>query len=120
MVTAYVLIEMGAGHSMHLVATLKKCHVVKDLDRVTGPYDVIAVLEAPSLEEISHIATASKAGIQVRDPRDLEVQLSMLLSNPNLRASMGERGMGMVAENSGATERSLQILLPLIDHRIRY
>ena len=74
----------------------------------------------PNFEEISHIATTSKAGIQARDPRDLEVQLSMLLSNPNLRASMGERGIGMVAENSGATEQSLQILLPLIDHRIRY
>ena len=58
MVTAYVLIEMAAGHSIHLVATLKKRHVVKDLDRVTGPYDVIAVLEAPSLEEISHIVAA--------------------------------------------------------------
>ena len=58
MVTAYVLIEMVAGHSMHLVATLKKRQVVKDLDRVTGPYDVIAVLEAPSLEEISDIVAA--------------------------------------------------------------
>jgi 3-deoxy-D-manno-octulosonic-acid transferase len=74
----------------------------------------------PNFEEISHITTASRAGIQARDPRDLEVQLSMLLSNPNLRASMGERGISMVAENSGATEQSLQILLPLIDQRIRY
>jgi 3-deoxy-D-manno-octulosonic-acid transferase len=72
----------------------------------------------PNFEEISHIATTSKAGIQARDSQDLEVQLSMLLSNPNLRELMGERGMRMVAENSGATERSLKILLPLIDHRI--
>ena len=72
----------------------------------------------PNFAEISQIVSASKAGIQVRDPQDLQVQLSMLLGNPNLRASMGERGMGMVAENSGATERSLQILLPLIEHRI--
>jgi 3-deoxy-D-manno-octulosonic-acid transferase len=73
----------------------------------------------PNFEEISHIATDTNAGIQVRDPRDLEAQLSMLLNNPNLRASMGERGIGMISENSGATERSLQILLPLINHRIR-
>ena len=74
----------------------------------------------PNFEEISQIATTSKAAIQVHDSRDLEEQLSMLLSNPNLRASMGERGMDIVAQNSGATERSLEILLPLIDHRIQY
>ena len=73
----------------------------------------------PNFEEISQITTTSKAGIQARDPNDLEVQLSMLLSNPNLRAAMGERGMLMVTENSGATEQSLQILLPLISHRIQ-
>lgn len=71
----------------------------------------------PNFEEISHIATTSKAGIQVQDSRDLEAQLSILLSDPNLRASMGERGIAMIKQHSGATEQSLQILLPLIDHR---
>ena len=73
----------------------------------------------PNFEEISRITIAAKAGVQARDSRDLEIQLSTLLSTPNLRSSMGERGLRVVAENSGATERSLQILLPLIDHRIQ-
>ena len=58
MVTAYVLIEMAAGHSRGLVNTLKKRHVVKEVDRVTGPYDVIAVLEAPTLDKISETVAA--------------------------------------------------------------
>ena len=57
MVRAYVLIEMVAGHSRNLVETLKKRQVVKDVDRVTGPYDVVAVLEAPDINKISDIVT---------------------------------------------------------------
>ena len=55
MVKAYVLIEMVAGHSRKLANTLKQRKVVKAVDRVTGPYDVVAILEAPSLNEISNI-----------------------------------------------------------------
>lgn len=55
MVTAYVLIEMTAGHSKNLVNTLKERKVAKEVDRLTGPYDVVAVLEAPSINEISNI-----------------------------------------------------------------
>ena len=55
MVRAYVLIEMVAGHSRNLVEELQKRQVVKELDRVTGPYDVIVVLEASDINRISDI-----------------------------------------------------------------
>ena len=55
MVRAYVLIEMVTGHSRNLVEELKKREVVEDLDRVTGPYDVIAVLKASDINRISDI-----------------------------------------------------------------
>lgn len=74
----------------------------------------------PNFEEISHLTTTSKAGIQVHDSQDLETQLSLLLGDPNLRASMGDRGLRMIEKNSGATEQSLQLLLPLINQRIQY
>lgn len=57
MVKAYVLIEMVAGHSKNLVAALKKRQVTRTLDRVTGPYDVIAVLEAEDLNAVSELVT---------------------------------------------------------------
>ena len=55
MVKAYVLIEMVAGHSQNLVNALRERQVVKDVDRVTGSYDVIAVLEDETINEISDI-----------------------------------------------------------------
>jgi len=48
---------MVAGHSRNLVKTLKARQVVQDLDRVTGPYDVVAVLEAQDINKISDIVT---------------------------------------------------------------
>ena len=55
MVKAFVLIEMVAGHSRDLVNALKERKVVSDVNRVTGPYDVIAVFEAADHNEISDI-----------------------------------------------------------------
>ena len=55
MVKAFILIEMVAGHSRDLVDTLKKRQSVTDVDRVTGPYDVIAVLEADNLDQVSDV-----------------------------------------------------------------
>ena len=66
MVIAYVLIEMVAGHSRDLVNALKDRQVVKEVDRVTGPYDVIAVLEATDLNKISDLVAAeihTRAGV---------------------------------------------------------
>ena len=58
MVKAYIFIEMVAGHAKNLVDHLVDQQAVAKIDRVTGPYDVIAVLEAPSLDEISNIVTS--------------------------------------------------------------
>ena len=69
-----------------------------------------------NFEEISQLAISSSAGIQAKNPEDLQTTLSGLLEDPNLRASMGEKGMALIAKNQGATEKSLQILLPLISH----
>ena len=53
MVRAYVLIKMAAGHSRLLVHSLKGRDGVRDVARVTGPYDVIVVLEGQEVDEIS-------------------------------------------------------------------
>ncbi len=57
MVRAYVLIEMVAGHSRKLAASLRGSESVTDVERVTGPYDVIAVLEGPDINAISDVVT---------------------------------------------------------------
>ncbi len=68
----------------------------------------------PNFREISQIAIDSQAGVQVHSQNDLETQLSTLLDDPNLRATMGENGVKMVAKNAGAIELSMNILSPLI------
>ncbi len=55
MVKAFVLIGMEAGHSRNLVTSLNGQPGVETVDRVTGPYDVIAVLEAENINTISEI-----------------------------------------------------------------
>ncbi len=57
MVKAYILIEMAAGHSGDLVKALKERSGVKSISRVTGPYDVIAVVEAPDLVKVHEFVT---------------------------------------------------------------
>ena len=58
MVLAYILIEMIAGHSRKLVTTLVNQKAFNVVDRVTGPYDVIAVVEAPDIDAVSDIVAS--------------------------------------------------------------
>ncbi|RLC61938.1 MAG: Lrp/AsnC family transcriptional regulator [Chloroflexi bacterium] len=52
---AFILIETTPGKARQVTTALKQLHGVKSADVVTGPYDVIAVLEA---ENMTNIATA--------------------------------------------------------------
>ena len=66
MVRAYVLIEMMAGYARQLVDSLNSHEGVADVARVTGPYDVIAVVEAKDVNEVSEIVSSavhSQAGV---------------------------------------------------------
>jgi DNA-binding Lrp family transcriptional regulator len=58
---AYVLIETSAGKTKAVkkaLAKLKpgKCRV-QSLDAVTGPFDYIAVVEGPTLDDIGQVVT---------------------------------------------------------------
>ncbi len=63
-VTAYVLIEMSAGHSRGLVEKLKDDPGVREASRVTGPYDVLAVIVGEDLNAISNTVAASIHPVQ--------------------------------------------------------
>jgi DNA-binding Lrp family transcriptional regulator len=52
---AYILIETSVGKSQDVVDTLEGIDEVNMLDVVTGPYDIIAVLEASDLPSIGKI-----------------------------------------------------------------
>ena len=54
---AYVLIETEGGQSQGIIDLLSKMKGVKAVDIVTGPYDIIAVIEEDSLNEVGDLIT---------------------------------------------------------------
>ena len=54
---AFILIETAVGKNKEIVSTLKKLRGVSSVDYVTGPYDIIAVIEAENLNDIGDIVT---------------------------------------------------------------
>ena len=57
MVKAYVLIEAKVGASQNLLHALKDNSNVVSASRVTGPYDVIAVVQEEDLGKIHDLIT---------------------------------------------------------------
>jgi len=49
---AFVLIETTVGKTKSVVTAISKLESVKSVDGVTGPYDIIAIIEAKTLEDI--------------------------------------------------------------------
>jgi DNA-binding Lrp family transcriptional regulator len=54
---AFVLIETAVGRSKEVVAALRQLEGVKSVDAVTGPYDVIAVVEGRNLNDVGDLVT---------------------------------------------------------------
>ena len=55
---AYVLIETTVGKNREVIAALKRLPGVSAVDMVTGPFDLIAVVEAESLADVGDVVTA--------------------------------------------------------------
>jgi len=54
---AFVLIETVVGRTKEVIASIKRLEGVKSVDTVTGPYDIIAIVEAQNLNEIGDLVT---------------------------------------------------------------
>jgi len=54
---AFILIECTVGRTREVVTGLGRLKGVKSVDTVTGPYDVIAIIEGSTLNEIGDIVT---------------------------------------------------------------
>jgi len=53
--TAYILIESLPGKAIELVNIIKEIKGVKTVNLVTGPYDVIAFVEATDLKALGEL-----------------------------------------------------------------
>jgi DNA-binding Lrp family transcriptional regulator len=57
MARAYVLIEAAVGKTVDVVTALKAVAGVKSADPVTGPYDVIAIIEGVDINAVGNLVT---------------------------------------------------------------
>jgi DNA-binding Lrp family transcriptional regulator len=60
---AYVLIETAVGKSKDVVADVTQLDGVESVDSVTGPYDVIAIIEAETMIGIGDLVVEKIGGI---------------------------------------------------------
>ncbi len=54
---AFVLIETAVGKTKGVIASLRQLAGIESVDTVTGPYDIIAVIEAETLNDIGDLIT---------------------------------------------------------------
>ncbi len=54
---AFVLIETAVGRAREVAASLGRIEGIKSVDMVTGPYDIIATIEAETLSNIGDVVT---------------------------------------------------------------
>jgi len=76
-VRAFVLIEVAVGKTKEVVTALQKVEGVKSVEAVTGPYDVIAVVEKPDVNAVGNLVTKNihSVGGIARTVTCLSVQL---------------------------------------------
>jgi len=58
MAKAFILMETTVGRTREVVSALSRLKGIKSVDTVTGPYDIIVVIEGDTLNEIGDIVTA--------------------------------------------------------------
>ena len=57
-VTAYLLIQTEVGKAAHVVEAIREIDGVVSADDVTGPYDVIVVTEADSIDDLGKMVVS--------------------------------------------------------------
>ena len=56
---AFILIETAVGKTREVVGALKRVEGLLSVDVVTGPYDIIAVVEAADLNSVGAVVTGN-------------------------------------------------------------
>jgi 3-deoxy-D-manno-octulosonic-acid transferase len=77
----------------------------------------VPVLFGPHMHNFRESATlllACGGGLQVRNAEELTAALQSLLDDETKRRSTGQNGMGLLLENSGATEMQMEVIRKLV------
>jgi 3-deoxy-D-manno-octulosonic-acid transferase len=79
-----------------------------------------AVIFGPNMQnfaDVARIFLAQNAMIQVRDSKALETAVAGLLADENRRAELGRKALQVVAENLGAVDRTMTMILEQLKTR---
>jgi 3-deoxy-D-manno-octulosonic-acid transferase len=82
-----------------------------------------AIVFGPNMQNFADITRSfleKDAAVQVHNAAELEHALTELLENPARRADLGRRALEVVAENLGAVERTVEMILPELARRNLY
>lgn len=61
---AYVLIQTVPGRVEGVARALRRMPSIRSVDSVTGPYDIVALLEVSELREFSNLVAGSIGGLR--------------------------------------------------------
>jgi 3-deoxy-D-manno-octulosonic-acid transferase len=79
-----------------------------------------AIVFGPNMQNFADITRAflkKNAAVQVNSPDELERVLGELLADARRRAALGRAALEVVAENLGAVERTVEMILPHLERR---
>ena len=62
-VKAYLLLETQVGKTVEVVKNIRRLQAVISADLVTGPYDIIAIVQGETLSDVGHLITAKFGSI---------------------------------------------------------
>ena len=82
-----------------------------------------AIVFGPNMQNFADITRSflkKDAAVQVKNPEELERVLAELLANEPRRAELGRHALEVVAENLGAVERTVEMILPHLARRNLY
>jgi DNA-binding Lrp family transcriptional regulator len=61
---AFVLIQTVPGRVEGVLRTMRRLEAVQSVDSVTGPYDIVAMVEVDTLKELSHLVAGTIGGLR--------------------------------------------------------
>jgi 3-deoxy-D-manno-octulosonic-acid transferase len=66
-----------------------------------------------NFRDIARLFLESGAAIQIQGPTELAPAITHVLGNPHHASELGRKASAVVRQNTGATERVLEVLEPL-------
>lgn len=79
-----------------------------------------AIVFGPNMQNFADITRSflrQHAAVQVPNPDELEKTLTELLGDAGLRTALGQAALAVVAENLGAVERTVAMIVPQLERR---